>query len=341
MTKTNRWIGVCALCATFASGCLHRVDREEDGGTQPPPTSSPTPTPQPGPATAPPSSGKGSVGASALKPNVMLLVDRSGSMAEPSDCGEATCPSKWTELLGLGPYLSEAKSLARLGLAMFPSPEDHGCSVRSAVRVPLSDALDVDAQILAAAKAVKPGGSTPVADALDAVGRNGGLDDPDRKNILLVLTDGKPNCACSGNDPVCERGTAVAAVQRLRAAGVDVDIIGFGSSARDAHDTLTAMARAAGDEAYYQADTLEDLIGTLYKVGIENAPCRFHLDGSPEPEALIVWKDGVAVPACSSSDCAKGYTYDPDSGIVELRGESCAALRDGKAHDVWFDTKTP
>ena len=47
------------------------------------------------------------------------------------------------------------------------------------------------------------------------------------------------------------------------------------------------------------------------------------------------------MPACSSSDCAKGYTYDPDSGIVELRGESCAALRDGKAHDVWFDTKTP
>lgn len=280
------------------------------------------------------------IGASAVKPNVMLLIDRSGSMAEPSDCGSTDCPSKWDQLLGLGAYLGEAKGLARLGMAMFPAPGEEGCGVAGALRVPLSESPDVDERILAETMSVSPGGRTPVAGALDSMGRIGGLDDPDRKNILLVLTDGRPNCSCT-DDPVCEREAAVAAVERLRARDVpvDVDIIGFGQSARDADATLMAMAVAAGDDHYYQADTIEELIGTLYEVSTRNVPCRFHLDEWPEPDRLLVWKDDEEVPECTSEPCTEGYTYDPSTGVVELRGTSCEALRDGERHSVWFDTR--
>jgi hypothetical protein len=272
----------------------------------------------------------------------MLLIDRSGSMAEPSACGMPSCPSKWEELLGLGAYLAEAKSLARLGLAMFPSPEENGCGVTTSLRVPLSEAPDVDEQILRETMRVSPGGRTPVALAIDEMARVAGLDDPGRNNVLLVLTDGKPNCVCAADEPVCERDAAVAAVTRMRSrpVAVDIDIIGFGESAHEADATLTAMAIAAGDDRYYQADTIEDLIGTLYEVAIRNVPCVFHLDEWPEPEQLVVWKDGAEVPACTTDPCEEGYAYDPTAGVVELMGASCAALRDGETHRVWFETRS-
>lgn len=275
----------------------------------------------------------------AVKANVMLLVDRSGSMAEPADCGLANCPSKWEQLLSLGVYLSEAKELANLGLAVFPSPEGNGCSVSPCVLVPLSDDPDVDEQIMDAVARVTPGGRTPVAAALDELRLVGGLDDRERDNTVVVLTDGRPNCSCADNDVDCERDAAVRAVERLENSDppVDIDVIGFGTSAQDAHDTLLAMALAAGDENYYQSDTIEDLIGTMYEIGIKNAPCTFYLDEWPEPDRIIVWMDSVQVPPCQAEPCESGYTYDPSAGIVEFHGATCAGLRDGEQHHVWFD----
>jgi len=269
----------------------------------------------------------------------MLLVDRSGSMAEPVDCGEARCPSKWEQLLGLQVYLTEAKQVANLGLSVFPSPDYNGCSVTNSVLVPLSGAPDVDDRMMAAIAEVLPGGRTPAAAALDQMRLNGGLDARDRDNTVVILTDGRPNCSCDDSDPDCERNEAVDAVLRLENSDppIDVDVIGFGTSALDAQETLAAMAEAAGDDRYYQSDTIEDLIGTLAEISVAKMPCTFYLDEWPEADQLIVWMDGEQVPVCTQDPCQAGYTYDPSQGIVDFHGDSCAALRDGERHQVWFD----
>ena len=115
-----------------------------------------------------------------VKPNVMLLIDRSGSMREPVSCSNELCPSKWQQLLGLGVYLSEAKAHARLGLTMFPSGSGGGCDVSTSVRLAPSDAPNIDEQILSIVQNTTPGGRTPLKDALDAVAAFGELDDPNR-----------------------------------------------------------------------------------------------------------------------------------------------------------------
>ena len=71
---------------------------------------------------------------------------------------------------------------------------------------------------------------------------------------------------------------------------------------------------------------------------MEKVPCSFNLDEWPEPDQLIVWLDDVQVPPCTQESCDSGYTYYPSEGIVDFHGETCAALRDGEQHLVWFDS---
>ena len=73
---------------------------------------------------------------------------------------------------------------------------------------------------------------------------------------------------------------------------IDVDIVGFGL-ADDAHETLNEMALAAGDDGYYQTETIEELVQTLFTLGVQKAPCKFDLDELPEPDDLVVLVDGV------------------------------------------------
>ncbi|MDP2339490.1 MAG: vWA domain-containing protein [Deltaproteobacteria bacterium] len=277
-------------------------------------------------------------------PNVMLLVDRSGSMNEPGACAAATCGSKWSQLLSLGSYLGAVKQFARLGLSVFPSEGGDGCHVSSGLMVPITDASNVDQRILGVVQSMGADGRTPISQALDEAALNGGLDATDRDNIIVLLTDGTPNCACAG-DAVCEQEQAVEAVRRLvnRDIPIRLYVVGFGASAAVAGETLSAMAEAAGTALpgpvkYHQADRIEDLIGRLFELAADLAPCRFNLDELPEPADLTVHLDDGLVAACSTEPCTSGYTYDVDAGVVELQGASCQAVRDGACHSVWFDT---
>lgn len=283
------------------------------------------------------------------KPNVMFLVDRSGSMSEPGDCGDSTCTSKWQQLLALGSYLGDVKGYARLGMAVFPSVGGDMCTTDSGVVVPLSDEQDVDEQILGAVMSMGPGGRTPIAGALDELADYGGLDDPLRDNVIVLLTDGQPNCACDGMASCDEEQAVLDAVARLRALNVPIrlNVVGFGSSASEAGETLSAMAMAAGTAragtpAYWQANTVEELVTNLYAIAASLASCRFSLDDTPEPDHLIVHVDTAQLAPCFDEPCTSGYTYDAPAGTVELHGESCQALRDGACHNVWFeDTAAP
>lgn len=96
-----------------------------------------------------------------LKPNVMLLVDKSQSMDLPADpsnakcyndagmCGAGKgflcdtnpssskyCPTRWSELQGaMSDFLGDAGTVARFGMAVFPnvSPASGACALRTAL----------------------------------------------------------------------------------------------------------------------------------------------------------------------------------------------------------------
>jgi hypothetical protein len=165
------------------------------------------------------------------KPNLMLLVDTSGSMTAPADpslaackrnnvvCGDDTfqcpissgCDTRWSALQkAMGDFLGSSGTVARLGLTTYPSDDYCGSTGSVAIPLPTADKED-DATLAANAKSVLteiqsiktykaasndrvPVGGTPTALSLEYVGGLQELQTADRSDFVVVLTDGLPNC---------------------------------------------------------------------------------------------------------------------------------------------------
>lgn len=249
-----------------------------------------------------------SVVAKNLKPNLMLLVDKSGSMDVPTDpsnpncpsgCGASkaslcpgNCPTRWTDLQqAMNNFLGSNGTVARMGMLAFPA--DATCGAPTAVRIELSNSADVDAELQAKANEINAalqgitssgaagspngtGGGTPTALSLNFLGDSyAPLKDPDREDIVLLLTDGLPNCnpgnpnSC-GNATACkctlasgscgspgstfctlgclDHGGSVAAVENLKTQGISTVVVGFGAetASGDGPTVLNALAMAGG-----------------------------------------------------------------------------------------------
>ena len=237
-----------------------------------------------------------------FKPNVMVLVDKSGSMDQPIDrtlpgcttafglcgtgdsakanpCNTNVCPTRWSELnLALDSFLQAQAQTVRFGLSFFPEPvngpDEPGCVPTTAARVNLpADPQDDSPATLAAlstgartalasvrsqnpAGAFGTGGATPTGPSLQFFSGYAPLQDPYRLELLLLLTDGLPNCngaiaaascICTGTANTCppqiptsfsclDKDRTVEAVQDLAAHGVHVVVIGFGDETRASVD---------------------------------------------------------------------------------------------------------
>jgi len=164
-----------------------------------------------------------------LKPNMMLLVDKSGSMESPinpsdsrcpSGCGPgspcpANCPTRISDLRNaMNTFLNQSGADARMGLTFFPTNGSCGPSAATDVALPppTPDDTGTDAtltansqQINSRIQAVQPLGGTPTAASLNFVGTVPGLLDQmdNRDDFILLLTDGLPNCNEQNPNQVC------------------------------------------------------------------------------------------------------------------------------------------
>jgi hypothetical protein len=165
------------------------------------------------------------------KPNMMLLVDTSGSMTAPADpslaackrngvvCGDDTfqcpissgCDTRWSALQkAMTDFLGSSGTIARLGLATYPADDYCGSTASVSIPLPAADKED-NATLTANAQAVLnqllaiktyrttatdkvPDGGTPTSLSLRYVGGIADLQTEERSDFVLLLTDGLPNC---------------------------------------------------------------------------------------------------------------------------------------------------
>lgn len=256
---------------------------------------------------------------SMLGPNVMLLVDISGSMR---------IGNKWQEVQSLIPYLPAVGARANLGMSVFPSPDYGRCDLDFNDVVPLQLGTSGAELIADSLQDLEPDGGTPMAGALDKLASEPALTCTTRDNIVVLLSDGMEGC---GGDPV-------RAARNLTQGEVPIElfVIGFGTdSATDAQLSQIAGAAEAstGPDNFYTASTVEQLLARLYAV---TATCSAQLDAPVAADQLTVSLDGVVVPPCTEDRCEAGYTYDEQHATVRLEGSDCVALNDGQCHDLSF-----
>ncbi len=185
------------------------------------------------------------------KPNILILLDRSGSMQG----------QKWSSAVNaINFILNNYSQKARFGLGMFPSNNDCGSGK---IYVNVGD--NTSSSIMSTLNSTSPDGMTPMAASINTMNQYPDLKDPNRRNFLLLITDGADTCAADvTNDPVKAVTNLYNNIQH-----VHTYVVGFGSGV-DAN-VLNNMAQAGHTARstapyYYQADNQSQLQQALQEI---------------------------------------------------------------------------
>ncbi len=289
-----------------------------------------------------------------LKPNLMLVVDTSGSMNALIDSGApacqvngqvcepdsasrpcpATCATRMTDMKGaMGDFLTRFGSVARMGLVHYPRDTVCGVPTVADIDVPLlaPSTRDDDAELSSHAGEINillqsfvAKNGTPTRLSVEMLANYPTLaNEQTRQNFILLLTDGLPNCAPGAPNANEDRQGTVDAIRSLRdGKGIQTIVIGFGSELASGQGpaTLQAMAEAGGfATTFFQAANKDELAKALGDIAVRvgKSTCRTVLEVEPSsPDFLSVIIDGEAIPSGADT-----WTYavgdpDPDDGIA-------------------------
>ncbi|HKO92074.1 MAG TPA: vWA domain-containing protein [Polyangiaceae bacterium] len=286
----------------------------------------------------------------ARRPADMLLVlDRSGSMQESpdedDDDDDDSGTSKWDLTVpALNQVIRETDASVSWGMKLFPEGQDNDeCSAATlsdTIHVPIA-AANGNAVIGAIAATTPEGDGTPTGDALHAaITYLSALATPERKYIVLA-TDGEPSCSPSGEGQDDARPYAVDAVRQAFAAGFPVFVVGVATTKDSATEALDDMAVAGGaprsdpgGERYYLANTQSELVSALRAITGEVASCVFPLTTPPPvPNNIGVKLDGTLLLRDPSRQDGWEYTSDALSE-VEVHGPACERIQSAASSDV-------
>jgi hypothetical protein len=266
-----------------------------------------------------------------VPPDLLIVQDKSGSMANGEDdkACRAGCVSKWTSMTdAINMVVGQTQATIRWGLKFFPDPQDNACAAMGAPSVMVGP--NNGAAIMTAIAGTNPGGRTPTAAGVTSGSAYlAALADPNPKYILLA-TDGEPNCAPGQDTQTPDPMGAVTAVGNSFKAGIPVFVVGIGTVGASI-DTLNALATAGGrprNDAtkYYPAASTADLVSVLSMIGGQIASCTFSLGKAPpDPNNIAVYGDGTKL--ARDPTHAMGWDYGTGMTSVELFGTTCDAVK--------------
>ena len=253
---------------------------------------------------------------------LMLLLDSSGSMAEPASGGQTKIQAAKQ---ALGRVIDDLPDDAQVGLRVFGakvfSRKDPGaCTDTQLVVEPGTDNRD---QLRDAVGDYQPYGETPIPAALKAAAAD--LGDEGARSIVLV-SDGESTCA---PDP-CDVARQLAS----KGINLQIDVVGLSVSGK-AREQLQCIADA-GHGTYYDADDAQDIEGNLVHVA-ERALRPFTLDGTPieggpqsapTPVTVGEWIDALG-PVGSPQE-SRSFAFDRTTDGSTLR---VTALTQGEKGD--------
>jgi von Willebrand factor type A domain-containing protein len=282
-----------------------------------------------------------------LPPDVLIVLDRSGSMNDKIDgiacTGGCGANSKWTQMTqALEAFIPTVQTKVNWGLKLFATPKQNSCTVGNGAEV--KPATNNAVAIMTAIGATSAGSSTPTTAAVNgAAAYLTALDDGFPKFILLA-TDGIPTCGTSqcapgvntgGSPTACDDANAIAAVKAVHdTMGIPTFVVGIGTSTGGGDATLTSMAQAggyprAGSPSYYPVGSATELTQAFETITGMVQSCTFTIDPPIDPKLQTISgvnADGVPL---DKTD----FTVIGTTG-VQLVGKACTDLTAGTLKNI-------
>jgi hypothetical protein len=171
------------------------------------------------------------------------------------------------------------------------------------------------------------GNNTPTAKAIAAATAYLQTVEDRNRKVILLATDGQPNCGAAGGDS--DIPGALAALQVASTAGFKVYVIGIGPSVGD----LDNFAQAGGTEHYYPAASAADLANALASISKAVTSCTFTIDDLPkgaDGSNIAVYVDGKLL----AQDPANGWSFGVTPQTVQLNGSTCDLVKSKPATKV-------
>ncbi|TKD07392.1 vWA domain-containing protein [Polyangium fumosum] len=307
-------------------------------------------------------------------PNLYFVLDASGSM-NASVPGGTRYGAVRAAVVGL---VRKLGPLVKVGAALLPaqgSNQDQCAAGKQVFPVTQGDPITGEdgptTTGIRLTTATNPVGGTPISPTLEALTPT--LLALEGKTYVILATDGGPNCnesaSCEigdcqpnfeGDEACLSMGTnccapgqlwgptfcvdepaTVAAIEALRAGGIEVFVVGIPGSEAYA-GVLDAMAIAGGstkDKApfYYPVSELGSLGDVLAEIAAVAVTCEFEIVDPPDEEGMTnVYLDDEVLPYNDPD----GWIWKPPSS-VRLLGKACERLQGGQVKQVQIVSGCP
>jgi hypothetical protein len=286
-------------------------------------------------------------------PNVMFLVDQSGSM-NMNDFGPADL-NRWTAAhTAITSIVSALDPIVRFGLTTYTS--NNGFQNPPCPELPIQNDFGPSGPgamtDLSNFPSTFPGGEdTPTGASIDAAVNIIQTTPPpaDGPTIIVVATDGEPD-SCEYPDPsngspeqTFSRDKVVTAAGDAHAAGIDVFVLWvgqLGSGPTRDHLQEVADAGVTGTGTVWVGDDPANLEGAFQQIVSDSISCDIQMDEQFDDKIKACAEGDVrlnGVPlGCSDTN---GWRVKPGvDDVIELVGSACDTLKSG---DVTFSAVFP
>jgi len=271
-------------------------------------------------------------------PDLLVVLDRSGSMTAPPPVFPPVFDSKWSIMRNaLTQITTQKDQQIKFGMLEFPS--DENCASDATPEVGI--ALGTHTGFASYFAGRSPGGNTPAHVGLSsALTYYQSLTPNTAGRYVIFATDGLPNC--QGGDPDAASDAAtVAAVTALKTAGIPTYVLGFGTLGLNTgvlNDAATAGGKPKpGLTKFYEANNANDLAMALQAIagGIIVPSCSYQLQSvPPDPNNVTITINGMPVPRSPSH--TNGWDYHPNSMTITFFGSYCSQIQSGAITNVSF-----